>query len=176
MISHSGLLFMNAPMPTDSSNGTGTVPPWMQAVDEETYYDATASEDTRPDRDASDSTASAPSTTPSSPNASSPNESPLSPSEEVAPSLEQKLSLSMDAPSDLPTPSPDLQPTSAGPIRTDLNRQIETAVAVLGSRYTSDLPKSLVLEVILRQALLALHKHGEESPLVQQLDSMLART
>ena len=90
--------------------------------------------------------------------------------------MEQKLSLSLDAPSDLPTPNPDLQPTSAGLIRTDLNRQIETAVSVLASRYTSHLTKSLVLELILRQALLALHKHGEESPLVQQLDPMLART
>jgi len=87
-------------------------------------------------------------------------------------SLDRKLSVSMDDPSGLPEPNPDLQPESLGYVRADLNRQLEKAVSVLNTRYESELSKSFFLDVALRQILIDLHMHGEDSTLVVWLDSI----
>ena len=79
----------------------------------------------------------------------------------------------MTDPSDIPTPDPDLQPTPVGHVRTDLDKQFEKAVSVLASRYDADLPRSLVLEFALQRTLVQLREQGDESPLVEWLDSVL---
>jgi hypothetical protein len=50
---------------------------------------------------------------------------------------------------------------------------LEKAVSVLASRYDTDLPRSLVLEFTLQRTLVQLHEQGDESPLVEWLDSVL---
>lgn len=57
--------------------------------------------------------------------------------------------------------------------RADLDKQLEKAVSVLASRYDTDLPRSLVLEFTLQRTLVQLHEQGDESPLVEWLDSVL---
>jgi hypothetical protein len=79
----------------------------------------------------------------------------------------------MADPSDLPEPDPALQPTPVGSVRADLAQQLEKAVSVLGTRYTTSLSKSLLLEFALQRTLRELRTQGEESALVQWLDSVL---
>jgi len=150
-------------MPVNTSNGTDQIPSWMKTVDKETLYNAEdpdASEETPPVEDFA-----------SSPDAPSPSASPNGDSS----SLGQELALAMTDPSDIPTPDPDLQPTPVGHVRTDLDKQLEKAVSVLASRYESDLPRSLILEFALQRTLVQLREQGEESPLVEWLDSELPR-
>lgn len=152
-------------------NGTESgVPFWMKAMDEETFYNAGTS-------DTDDEAAPAP----QAPSASSPS-SDVPDSDEPAPDghdggsempLHQKLSLSMDDPSTLPDPDPDLQPAPLGHVRADLNQQLEKAVSVLDARYENNLSKSFFLDVALRQILVDLHMHGGNSTLVSWLDSLL---
>ena len=133
-----------------SPNGNGHIPTWMKAVDKETLYDA------------------------ASPDA--PEEAPTGASnQDDLSSLDHELVLSMADPSDIPRPDPDLQPTPVGHVRADLDRQLEKAVSVLTSRYETDLPRSLVLEFALQRTLVQLREQGEESPLVQWLDSALPK-
>lgn len=87
--------------------------------------------------------------------------------------LQRKLSLSTTDPSELPEPTPDLQPADLGYVRGDLNKQLEKAVSVLKTRYGEDFSKSLFLDVALRQILTDLHTHGKDSTLVLWLDSIL---
>ena len=149
---------MSELMPVNNSNGTDRIPTWMRAVDKETLYNAEA-----PDGSA-ESIAD-----PSSPKAPSPGSPPNGDSS----SLGQELALVMTDPSDIPTPDPDLQPTPVGHVRTDLDKQFEKAVSVLASRYDADLPRSLVLEFALQRTLVQLREQGDESPLVEWLDSVL---
>jgi hypothetical protein len=90
-------------------------------------------------------------------------------------SLHQELALAMTDPSDIPTPDPDLQPTPVGHVRSDLDTQLEKAVSVLASRYDANLPRSLILEFALQRTLVQVREQGDESPLVQWLDSVLPR-
>lgn len=145
-------------------NGKGRIPTWMQTVDKETLYDAEPT-------DASEKDAPAEASAPSSPGDASIG----SPSHDDSPSLSQKLALSMADPSDIPRPDPDLQPTPVGHVRADLDKQLEKAVSVLASRYDTDLPRSLILEFALQRTLVQLREQGDESPLVQWLDSVLPR-
>lgn len=155
---------MSDPSPTNPFNGDTAIPGWMKAVDRDMVYDAAPSDPTehesRPVRAASRG--------PESPSRES-----VSPAE--ASSLNQKLALSMAEPSDLPKPDPALQPTPVGSVRADLAQQLEKAVSVLGTRYTTDLSKSLLLEFALQRTLRELRTQGEESALVQWLDSVLPR-
>ena len=144
-------------MPVNNSNGTDRIPTWMRAVDKETLYNAEAP-------DASEEPPASPE--PPSPSASTNGDSS---------SLGQELALVMTDPSDIPTPDPDLQPTPVGHVRADLDRQLEKAVSVLASRYESDLPRSLVLEFALQRTLVQLREQGDESPLVEWLDSVLSK-
>ncbi len=145
-------------------NGKGRIPTWMQTVDKETLYDAEPT-------DASEKDAPAEASAPSPPGDASIG----SPSHDDSPSLSQKLALSMADPSDIPRPDPDLQPTPVGHVRADLDKQLEKAVSVLASRYDTDLPRSLILEFALQRTLVQLREQGDESPLVQWLDSVLPR-
>lgn len=150
---------MSELMPVNNSNGTDHIPSWMKTVDKETLYD-----DESPDA----SEEEAPASSPKSP-------SPDPPSHGDPSSFGQELALAMTDPSDIPTPDPDLQPTPVGHVRADLDKQLEKAVSVLTSRYGTDLPRSLVLEYALQRTLVQLREQGNESPLVQWLDSELPR-
>lgn len=156
---------MSEPSSADPLNGDSAIPGWMKAVDREMVYDAASSDPAKHE------------SRPVPPRAGA-SEDPLHestpPSE--ASSLDQKLALSMADPSDLPEPDPSLQPTPAGQVRADLAQQLEKAVSVLGTRYTTDLSRSLLLEFALQRTLRELRKQGEESALVQWLDSVLPRT
>jgi len=157
---------MSEPSSTESLNGDAAIPGWMKAVDRDMVYDAPSSAPTEQGPQ--------PVTTATqTPKASSPDSTPSEPSE--ASSLNQKLALSMADPSDLPEPDPALQPTPAGPVRADLVQQLEKAVSVLGTRYTTDLSRSLLLEFALQRTLRELRTQGEDSALVQWLDSVLPR-
>ncbi|WP_263785420.1 hypothetical protein [Salinibacter grassmerensis] len=147
---------------TNSFNGDGTVPGWMKAVDQDMAYDAP-----RPD-------ATEQATQPPPPSTEIQKDRPreAEPHAEAS-SLDQKLALSMAAPSELPEPDPSLQPVSVGSVRADLSRQLEKAVSVLGSRYATTVSRSLLLEFALQRILLELRTEGAESALVQWLDSVL---
>jgi len=145
-------------MTVNNSNGTDRIPAWMRAVDKETLYNA----------EAPDASEESPSSSPEPP-------SPSASTNGDSSSLGQELALVMTDPSDIPTPDPDLQPTPVGQVRADLDRQLEKAVSVLASRYESDLPRSLVLEFALQRTLVQLREQGDESPLVEWLDSVLSQ-
>ena len=139
-------------------NGNGPAPAWVKTVNEKMLYNAEES-------DASEKEALTEAT-------SSP------PSDEAsvdadASSLGRELALATTDPSGIPTPDPDLQPTPAGHVRIDLDKQLEKAVSVLSSHYNTDLPRSLILEYALQRTLVQLREQGNESPLVQWLDSEL---
>lgn len=149
-------------------NGNGQVPAWMQTVDEETFYN------TEPNDDAS---ADPSTSSPTEPPAPTPNNSsPVPPGRPGDSSFDEKLALSMAEPTDIPEPDPDLQPTPVGQVRADLDKQLEKAVSVLATRYTSEFSRSLILEYALRRVLLSLRQEGENSALVQWLDSVLPRS
>jgi hypothetical protein len=145
-------------------NGKGRTPTWMKAVSKETLYDAEPA-------DASEEGAPAKASASSSPNDAEIGSS----SHDDSSSLSQELALSMADPSDIPRPDPDLQPTPVGHVRADLDKQLEKAVSVLASRYDTDLSRSLILEFALRRTIVQLREQGDESPLVQWLDSLLPR-
>lgn len=155
---------MNEPTPASSVNGDGHIPSWMKTVDEDTLYNAEPTEAAE-----EETTSSAP--PPSSPPNDQSSEAP-SPDESA---LRKDLALSMAAPSDIPAPDPDLQPTPVGRVRADLDKQLEKAVSVLSTRYAADLSRTLILEFALRQTLFNLREHGEKSVVVQWLDSILPR-
>ena len=154
-------------MSTSSSpspfNGDGAIPGWMKAVDPDMAYDAPVSSADRPSR-------------PPSPPSGISEDAPRETSADVEASpLDQKLALSMADPSDLPEPDPSLQPTPVGSVRADLSRQLEKAVSVLESRYATTVSRGLLLEFALQRMLLQLRTQGDESALVQWLDSVLPR-
>lgn len=164
---------------TDTDDG---IPAWMKTMedtlDEETFYNARSSntsDDPHPQENASSSKPQANSNSTSNPpDSSAPTES----SEEVnaedsTMSLNQKLSMATGHPSDLSDPDPGLQPEVVGYVRADLNKQLEEAVSVLKTRYSDQFSKSLFLDVALRQILIDLHTHGDESMLVLWIDSIL---
>jgi hypothetical protein len=155
---------MSDPSSTDSLNGDTAIPGWMKAVDRDMVYDAAPSDSAKHDPQP---------VTAASRRPSPPSHDSTPPAE--ASSLDQKLALSMADPSDLPKPDPALQPTPVGSVRADLAQQLEKAVSVLGTRYTTDLSKSLLLEFALQRTLRELRTQGEESALVQWLDSVLPR-
>ena len=159
---------MSESAPADASEGNGHIPAWMQTVDEETFYNAGSSDEAGTDAPSSSTAPPADShtDTPSS-HASEPPE---------ASSLEKDLALAMAAPSDIPEPVPELQPTAVGHVRADLANQLENAVSVLATRYASGFSRSLVLEYALQRTLLRLRREGEDSTLVQWLDSVLPRS
>ena len=139
-------------------NGDGPVPPWMKTVDKKMLYNAEEAD--APEEEARADTSAPPLPDDASVDADSS-------------SLIQELALVMTDPSDIPTPDPDLQPTPVGHVRADLDKQLEKAISVLASRYDTDLPRSLVLEFALRRTLVQVREQGDESPLVQWLDSEL---
>ncbi|WP_263834901.1 hypothetical protein [Salinibacter sp.] len=147
---------------SNSLNGDGTIPGWMKAVDQDMVYDA-------PPPDATEQATQSPPPAPED-QSDRPREAD---SHAEASSLEQKLALSMAPPSELPEPDPSLQPVSVGSVRADLSRQLENAVSVLGSRYATTVSRSLLLEFALQRALLELRTEGDQSALVQWLDSVL---
>lgn len=153
---------MSKPSSSNSLNGDDTIPGWMKSVDRDMAYNATPP-------DTADQASRA------APSEAAENASREADSYAEASSLEQKLALSMADPSDLPEPDPSLQPTPAGSVRADLSRQLEKAVSVLGSRYTATVSRSLLLEFALQRMLLELRTQGDESALVQWLDSVLPR-
>lgn len=142
----------------NSPNGKGRIPTWMQTVDKETLYNAEPT-------DASEEGAPAEPSAPSPPDDASVGAD--------SSSLSQELALSMADPSGIPRPDPDLQPTPVGHVRADLDKQLEKAVSVLASRYDAAPPRSLILEFALQRTLVQLREQGDESPLVQWLDSVL---
>jgi len=150
---------MSTSSPTE--NGTESLPAWMQAIDEDTLYNADPNPDASHEADAPPPEYCQPQATSGMPDASSDS------------SLSQKLSLSMGASSDLPDLDPNLQPIPAGYVRADLERRLRKAVAVLQTRYTGEVSKHLVLEFALRHMLQDLHEQEEESALVRWLDSAL---
>ena len=154
---------MSEPSSTDSLNGDTAIPGWMKAVDRDMVYDAAPPDPTEHESQPVPDASRGP---------EEPSRNSVSPTE--ASSLNQKLALSMADPSDLPTPDPALQPTPVGHVRADLDKQLEKAVSVLASRYDTDLPRSLVLEFTLQRTLVQLREQGDESPLVQWLDSVLS--
>jgi hypothetical protein len=135
----------------------------MKAVDRDMVYDAAPSDPREPE--------SQPVSAASRRAEEAPSRDATTPTK--ASSLDQKLALSMADPSDLPEPDPALQPTPVGSVRADLAQQLEKAVSVLGTRYTTSLSKSLLLEFALQRTLRELRTQGEESALVQWLDSVL---
>lgn len=155
---------------SSAKNGGGDgIPAWMKTVNEETFYNA------RPADDEEEEPPSAPSSSSAAPAASD------RPSVETAAdgsseSLHQKLSISMGTPLEIPEPDPDSQPEIVGHVRADLNQRLEKAVAVLETRYTKGLSKSLLIEFALRQMLLDLQEQDEGSALVRWLDSILPRS
>jgi len=149
---------------SNSFNGDGAVPGWMKAVDRDMAYDATPP-------DATEQATQSPPPSPE-PQVDPPREAE---SHANASSLDQKLALSMADPSELPEPDPSLQPVSVGSVRADLSRQLEKAVSVLGSRYAATVSRSLLLEFALQRTLLELRTEGDESALVQWLDSVLSQ-
>lgn len=158
-------------MSTSSSslNGDDGIPGWMKEVDRDMAYDAA---DPAPDAGPSPRAAAPPSGIPDE----TPDETPAEADAYAeASSLDQKLALSMADPSDLPEPEPSLQPVPVGSVRADLSRQLEKAVSVLDSRYAATVSRSLLLEFALQRTLLELRTEGDESALVQWLDSMLSR-
>lgn len=139
------------------------VPPWMQAVSEETLYNADpphpskerASQENRADpQQTSSSTASG---------------------QEEATVLRRRLSIAMGDPSEIPQPDPNLQPTPVGHVRADLKRRLEQATSALETRYATGFSSSLLIEYSLRRTLLDLRERAEDSALVQWLDSILPR-
>lgn len=159
--------------PSSTQNGGGEdVPSWMKTVNEETFYNAHPSDDTDDEPSRGSAPSPSPDVAPPSPDSS---QDPTVPEDNEKP-LRKKLSLSMGAPSELPQPDPDLQPEIVGHVRADLNRQLESAVSVLNTRYAENITKSLVLEFALRQTLLNLQEQDENSSLVQWLDSVLPQS
>jgi len=156
---------MSESAPAPASEGNGHIPAWMQTVDEETFYNAETNDTDNTD---SASSSAAPPTDRSPQNTSSD----ASGGSAVS-SLEKELALAMAAPSDIPEPVPELQPTAVGHVRADLANQLENAVSVLATRYASGFSRSLVLEYALQRTLLRLRREGEDSALVQWLDSVL---
>lgn len=170
----------------DKNSAEDDLPVWMKTIDEDTFYNTTSTDasDETPSGDPSPlpENESSPAPTP----ASAPNDDSLGsgssdsgqPSdetvhEEARMSLRQKLSVSLTDPTGLPAPDPTLQPEALGPVRADLNEQVDRAVSLLDTRYSSTLSKSLFLDVALRQILIELHKNGEQSRVVSRLDSIL---
>lgn len=166
---------MSESAPAHASEGNGQIPAWMQTVDEETFYNAGTNDEASTDS-ASSSTApptdSRPQDPSARPQAPSSNASQLSDGS----SLKKDLALSMAAPSDIPEPVPELQPTAVGHVRADLENQLQKAVSVLATRYASGFSRSLVLEYALQRTLLRLRREGEDSAVVQWLDSVLPRS
>ena len=155
---------MNKSSSYNSFNGDGTVPGWMKAVDRTMAYDA-------PHPDATEQATQSPLPSPGTQTESSREPAPHAASS----SLDRKLALSMADPSELPEPNPSLQPVSVGSVRADLSRQLEKAVSVLDARYATTVSRSLLLEFALQRTLLALRTEGDESALVQWLDSVLSQ-
>lgn len=156
---------MNESTRRRASNGKGETPAWMQTVDEDTFYNAQATDETSADTSPS---------SPDGPTAPPPN-NPSSGSPEISgtSSFDENLALSMAEPADIPEPNPDLQPTPVGHVRADLDRQLEKAVSVLATRYASEFSRSLVLEYALQRTLVSLRQKGDDSALVRWLDSVL---
>lgn len=150
-------------------NGNGQVPAWMQTVDEETFYNVESNDDA-----SAAPSASSPTEAPTDPTPN--NSSPVPAGHPGDSSFDEKLALSMGGPTDIPEPDPDLQPTPVGHVRADLDEQLEKAVSVLATRYASEFSRSLILEYALRRILLSLRQEGENSALVQWLDSVLPRS
>ncbi len=157
---------MSNSTPMRASSGQGPIPTWMKTVDKETLYNAESPASSEQSSPVEEAPAASPSNGTSEGMSSTDDSS----------SLRQELALAMADPSDIPTPDPDLQPTPAGYVRTDLDQQLEKAVAVLTSRYSEDVPRSLILEFALQQTLLQLREQGDESPLVEWLDATLSRS
>lgn len=147
------------------SNGKGQTPVWMQTVDEDTFYNAQTADEGN--ADTSTSSTEAPTDPPPK------NSSADSPDISETSSFDKNLALSMAEPTDIPEPSPDLQPTPVGHVRADLDKQLEKAVSVLATRYASGFSRSLVLEYALQRTLVNLREDGDDSALVQWLDSVL---
>lgn len=160
---------MSESAPRRASNGHGQIPTWMQTVDENTFYNAKSTDEASSDTSASSSNAAP---TDPSPNTSSS----VSPEISEASSLDEDLALSMAEPADIPTPDPDLQPTPVGHVRADLDAQLEKAVSVLATRYATGVSRSLLLEYALQRTLLDLRREGDDSAIVQWLDSVLPRS
>ncbi len=165
----------------------------MQSVDREAFYNADPSASPEEDAASPAGPPAAPSNGSSEPSPSSASEmegapDPSDPSASSAPgatasrpaapsasSLSQKLHLSLGDTEQLPTPSPALQPVSAGAIRADLKRHLEQAATVVSTRYTSAVSSSLVLEYALHRTLLDLQENDADSALVEWLDAKLSR-
>lgn len=156
---------------SDSSRQNGCkdgVPTWMEAVDRKNLYTATpktASEEAVERSGPSSSDFTSATKQPEKRNEGRPTST-----------LRKKLSVSMGDARELPEPDPDVQPTELGHVRAELNEWLEKAVAILNTRYEREISKTLVLEYVIRQELVDLQVHDEESPLVQWLDSIVPRS
>lgn len=157
---------------SDSSLQNGCedgVPAWMEAVDRENLYSATPKTASEEAIERSHPTSSS--------DFSSATRQPEKRNEgKTRSTLRKKLSVSMGDARELPEPDPDVQPTEVGHVRVELNQWLEKAVAILNTRYERKISKTLVLEYVIRQELVDLQVHDEESPLVQWLDSIVPRS
>lgn len=150
-----------------NAGGDG-IPAWMKAVDEENFYTAPPeSESQRETRETGRSDSSVELSTTRRPSRAS--------DVEATGTLRKKLSVAAGDPTELPEPDPDIQPTNVGQVRSELNRWLEKAVSILNTRYEREISKTLVLEFVIRRELVDLHVHGEDSPVVEWLDSILSR-
>lgn len=152
--------------PSPSSSNGEDIPPWMKSVSKDSLYDVK-------DEEVSEKTPPKHPSTAEEATSSPENLSATASSSGNSSSLRRELALSMEDPSDIPTPDPDLQPTAVGSVRADLARQLKKALAVLQSRYETEISQSLLLEFALQRTLRSLREDGDESELVQWLDSEL---
>jgi len=158
--------------PPASQNGDESLPAWMQSVNEATFYNAKAGP-------SSDGTG--PTQRPQNLRGGHSDRPASGTSDDGGSGLSQArfsetLRLSMEDPSNLPDLDPETQPTPAGPVRADLERQLRKAVAVLQTRYLQGVSKSVVLEFALRSVLVDLWEEKNNSALVQWLDSALPQS
>lgn len=73
------------------------------------------------------------------------------------------------------TSSPDLRPVPADALEAEVVKHFEQVASMLDRRYGEDFPRRLLLEIALRLALVDFQVHGKDSPLVQQIDSLVIR-
>lgn len=151
-----------------NAGGDG-IPEWMKAVNDENLYTTAPTEE--PNENVNEKKSTAPETGLSTTGQRRKN----SEIDATAP-FQKKLSLAMGDPQELPNPDPDVQPTNVGQVRSELNRWLDRAVAILNTRYDREISKTLILEFVIRRELVDLHVHGEDSPVVEWLDSVLPRS
>jgi hypothetical protein len=71
------------------------------------------------------------------------------------------------------TSSPDLHPVPADALQAGVVKHFEQVSSMLDRRYEEDFPKRLLFEIALRLALVDFQVHGKDSPVVQQIDSLV---